>query len=220
MNLKKKMLFLMSAVIFSALGSVLGQSALDLNFQGILTDIQGNSISNEQFDLSVQLRPESGHEVLFEFKSSTDTDEEGWFGYTISEISRFILRDGKFSETVVIQMEFLPNANTRWMKQGDDFMVTYKLEPTLVDNSTQLKITRMEGTELVVHTEDHLFAFKDQYPFAYLTGGFLVTDRPPVSNQSVDDLKQWVSPDEQDEAGAASRGVKGGFPAGGYYKKN
>jgi len=220
MNLKKKMLFMMSAVIFSALASATGQPAFDLNFQGILTDIQGNSISNEQFDLSVQLRPESGHEVLFEFNSSTNTDEEGWFGYTISEFSRFIMRDGKFSETVVIRMEFKPNANTRWMKQSDDFMVTYKLEPTLVDNSTQLKITRMEGTELVAHTEDHLFAFKDQYPFAYLTGGFLLTDRPPVSDQSVDDLKQWVSPDEQDEAGAASRGVKGGFPAGGYYKKN
>jgi len=218
MNLKKKMLFLMCTVIFTALGPVLGQPAYDLNFQGILTDIQGKSISNEQFDLSVQLRPESEQNVLFEFSSSTNTDEEGWFGFTISEISRFIMTDGKLSETVVIRMEFLPNTNTRWMKDGDDFMVTYKLEPILVDNSTQLRITRMEGTELVVHTEDHLFAFKDQYPFAYLTGGFLVTDRPPVSNQSVEDLQQWLSPDEDE--GAVSRGVKGGFPAGGYYKKN
>jgi len=78
----------------------------------------------------------------------------------------------------------------------------------------------MEGSELVVHTENHLFAFKDQYPFAYLTGGFLITDKPPVSTQSISDLQQWLLPVDQDEDGAPSRGVKGGFPAGGYYKKN
>ena len=220
MNLKKKKLFLFTATIVVALGSVLGQSTYDLNFQGVLTDIQGKSISSEQFNLSVQLRPESGQEVLFEFSSSTQTDEEGWFGYTISEISRFLLKDGKLSNTVVIRMEFLPNENTTWIKEGDDFMVTYKVEPLWIDNSIQLKITRMEGSELVAHTENHLYAFKDQYPFAYLTGGFLITDKPPVSAQSISDLQQWLSPDESDEEGAASRGVKGGFPAGGYYKKN
>jgi len=70
MNLKKKMLYIFSVLFFSALASALGQSAFDLNFQGILTDIQGNPIGNEQFDLSVQLRPESGQEVLFEIINS------------------------------------------------------------------------------------------------------------------------------------------------------
>jgi len=220
MNLNKKKLFLMSAAMIVALGTLLGQTTYDLNFQGILTDIQGNCINNEQFDLLVQLRPESEQEVLFEFRSSTKTDEEGWFGYPINDISRHIMEDGKISKTVVIRMEFLPNDNTKWIKDGDDFMVTYKVEPVEVDNSIQLKITRMEGSELVVHKENHLFAFKDQYPFAYLTGGFLITDNPPVGNQSIADLRQWLTPDDSDEDGAASRGVKGGFPAGGYYKKN
>ena len=121
-----------------------------MNFQGMLTDIQGNSISNEPFDLSVQLRAEAGQEVLFEFTSSTSTDEEGWFGFTISEISRYLLKDGELSESVVIRMEFLPNAETKWMRKGDDFMVTYAIAPVTVDNARQLKITRMEGTELVV----------------------------------------------------------------------
>ena len=220
MNLKKKKLFLFTAAIVVALGSVLGQTTYDLNFQGVITDIQGKSISSEQFNLLVQLRPESEQEVLFEFSSSTQTDQEGWFGYTISEISRFLVKDGKMSNTIVIRMEFLPNGNNTWIKEGDDFMVTYKVEPVLIDNSIQLKITRMEGSELVAHTENHLYAFKDQYPFAYLTGGFLITDQPPVSSQSISDLQQWLSPDESDDEGAASRGVKGGFPAGGYYKKN
>ncbi len=220
MNLNTKKLFIMIAAIVVALGTVMGQTTYDLNFQGVLTDIQGKSISNEQFDLSVQLRPESGQEVLFEFNSLSKTDENGWFGFPINEISSYILKDGKIANTVVIRMEFLPNENTTWIKEGDDFMVTYKVEPLWIDNSIQLKITRMEGSVLVAHTESHLFAFKDQYPFAYLTGGFLITDKPPVSENSIADLQQWLSPDESDEEGAASRGVKGGFPAGGYYKKN
>ncbi len=219
MNLKKKKLFLIEAILIATLGTVLGQSAYDLNFQGMLADIQGNNIKNEQFDLSVQLKPESGQEILFEFNSSISTDENGWFGFTISEISRYLLKGGEISETLVIRLEFLPNAGTKWMRKGDDFMVTYTLAPSKDDNSTQLKITRMEGTELVAHTEDHLYAFKDLYPFAYLTGGFVMTDQPPVSEQTIAEFQQWVSPDNQNEEGAASRGVKGGFPAGGYYKK-
>ena len=218
MNLQKK-LFLFSTSFVVVIGTAFGQPAYDLNFQGMLADIQGKSISNEPFDLSVQLKSESGQEIFFEFKSSTKTDEKGWFGFTISEISKFLLKSGEISETLVVRMEFLPNENTKWIRKGDDFMVTYTLSPALVNNLKQLKITRMEGSELIIHSEDHLFAFKDQYPFAYLTGGFLVTDQPPLSDQSIVDLRQWVSPDDQDDTGAASRGVKGGFPAGGYYKK-
>ncbi len=219
MNLNKKMLFLLSALMITALGSALGQPVYDLNFQGKLADIQGNSISNEQFDLSVKLKHESGQDVLFEFSSSTNTDENGWFGFTISEISRYLLKGSELSETLVVRMEFVPNDHTKWMREGDDFLVTYTLTPAVVNNVRQLKITRMEGSELASHSEDHLFAFKDQYPFAYLTGGFLMTDQPPVTEESIADLQKWLSPDGNDQDGAASRGVKGGFPAGGYYKK-
>ena len=219
MNLNKKQLFILPVAIIATIGTLIGQPTYDLNFQGMLADIQGNSISDEPFDLTVQLRPESGQDILFEFSSSTTTDEGGWFGFTISEISRYLLKNGQLSESVVVRMEFVPTENTKWMRKGEDFMVTYTVAPDKEQDSKQLKITRMEGSELVIHAEDNLYAFKDQYPFAYLTGGFLMTDKPPVTDQSVADLKQWLKPENHDGDRAASRGVKGGFPAGGYYKK-
>ncbi len=220
MNLKKITLIALTVLWGSAIGALQGQAVYDLNFQGILADIQGNDISNEGFDLSVQLKHETGQDILYEFSSVTFTDEEGWFGFTISEISRFLIENGQVSKPIVLRMEFLPNENTKWMRKGEDFMVTYTLTPSMDGNQLEIVINRMEGTELVLFSEDHLFAFKDQYPFAMLSGGFLITDQPPVSQESIAHLKQWISPDEDSEIGARSRGVKGGFPAGGYYKKD
>ncbi len=62
-------------------------------------------------------------------------------------------------------------------------------------------------------------AFKDQDPFGYLLGGFLITDQPPLKPESTGDLQQWLSPENQDAEGGTSRGVKGAFPKGGYQKK-
>ena len=121
---------------------------------------------------------------------------------------------------VIIRMEFLPSYGTSWMRKGDEFLVTYTLTPEQPDQTIHMKMTRMEGSDLVVHSEDHLYAFKDQYPFAYLTGGFVLTDQPPVSEESIADLRQWLSPSGQVERSEGSRGVKGGFPVGGYRKKN
>jgi len=219
MILKKSKIYLLIAVVLSAIGPLLGQPVYDLSFQGMLTDIEGDRIANESFDLTVRLKRVSGSETLFEFSSATNTDQEGWFGFNVSEISRF-LKDGEsFSDPVVIRMEFLPSSNTKWIKQGEDFVVHYTLLFRQSEQTVEMEITRMEGSKLLVHTEDHLYAFKDQYPFAYLTGGFLLTDQPPVGDQLINDLKQWLLPEEADEEGAASRGVKGGFPTGGYYRK-
>jgi hypothetical protein len=219
MNQKKNKIKLLIVVVFSAIGPLLGQPVYDLSFQGMLTDIEGNRIANENFDLTVQLKRVSGSETLFEFSSATTTDQEGWFGFTISEISRF-LKDGEtFSDPVVIKMEFLPNSTSQWIDQGGDFIVNYTLSSRHSNQTIEMEMTRMEGSKLMVHSEDHLYAFKDQYPFAYLTGGFLITDQPPVNSQLLNDLKQWLLPEEVDEEGAASRGVKGGFPTGGYYRK-
>lgn len=217
MNLTKKKLIVATAVLFTVLGLANGQSVFDLNFQGLLADIQGHGIGSEPFDLSVQINDPGDRSPLFEFTSSTHTDEKGWFGFTISDISRFIMVDGMFSKSAVIRMEFRPNENTKWLRKGDDFMVTYTLAPS-TDDTSPLKITRLEGTELMAVSDEHLIAFKDNHPFAYLTGAFLVTDETPVNPQSISDLKGWVAP-EGDEDGT-SRGVKGGFPTGGYHKKN
>ena len=104
------------------------------------------------------------------------------------------------------------------MQKGEDLMVTYTLTPTKRDDAIYLKMLRMEGSELTVHLEDHLYAFKDEYPFAYLTGGFLLTDTPPINKSSLDDLKQWMVP-EPTEKGSATRGVRGSFPKGSYRKR-
>ncbi|RPI43054.1 MAG: hypothetical protein EHM46_04485 [Bacteroidetes bacterium] len=211
---------LLTAWILSGFLSLAGQSSIDLTFQGLLSDIQGKRIANEKFELLLNVVSAADQTILWEALSSTGTDEEGWFSFSINGISAYLLENGKMSRPLVIQMSFLPGKGTRWLRQGDDFQVSYSLTPLMVEGEVRLKMTRTEGSELVTHTEDHLFAFKDQYPFAYLTGGFLVSDKPPISNGSVEDLQQWLSPDSEMEEDAASRGIKGGFPVGGYRKKN
>ena len=216
---KKNLIYFLIVVVFSALGPLLGQTVYDLNFQGVLTDIEGNRVANESFNLSVQLKQGSGSETLFEFSSATKTDPEGWFGFNISEISRFLKEGEPFLDPVLIKMEFLPNSSTTWIKQGGEFELSYSLVSQQSEQTQTLEMARMEGSKLTVHSEDHLHAFKDEYPFAYLTGGFLLTDQPPLSNELISDLKMWILPEESEEEGEASRGVKGGFPTGGYYRK-
>jgi hypothetical protein len=219
MNRIKNLSNLLIVLVFSTIGPLFGQSVYDLSFQGMLTNVEGDRISNESFDLNVQLKKASGSETLFEFSSTTGTDPEGWFGFNISEISRF-LKDGEsFSDPVVISMEFLPNSDTKWIKQGEDFVVNYTLLSRQSNQALEMEMTRMEGSKLLVHSEEHLHAFRDQYPFGYLTGGFLLTDQPPLSDQVINDLKQWLLPENTGEEGEVSRGVKGGFPTGGYYRK-
>ena len=206
-------------MVLSTVGPLLGQSVYDLNFQGLLNDIEGNRISNESFDLSVQLKKVSGTEILFEFSSTTLTDQDGWFGFNISEVSRFLKEGDPFADPVLISMEFLPNDNTKWLKKEDVFKLSYTLLSRQSNQTQEFEITRMEGSELMGHSENHLHAFKDKYPFAQLTGGFLLSDQPPLTDELIDNLKLWILPEESDNADAASRGVKGGFPTGGYYKK-
>lgn len=219
MNIIKKPITLIIAVLFTLGLSVVGQPAIELNFQGVLSDGMGEKISNETFDFTAKLMTaDPGKTELWKLSSSAQTDEEGWFSFSVPEISEYLMQDGNIQETIVIQLEFLPNDKTRWLRKGEDFMVAYTLTPTMKDNSIYLKMSRMEGSELTDHLEENLYAFKDEYPFAYLTGGFLLTDAPPLQSSSVDDLRQWISPDPTD-SGTSTRGVKGGFPQGGYRKK-
>lgn len=219
MTLKKKLICLFALVFAMSITSVMGQAVYDLYFQGVLSDIEGQRVVNESFNLRVEMKRVSGSETLFEFSSVAQSDEEGWFGFNISEISRFLSGDYPFSKPVLIKMEFLPNSSTKWMKPGEDFLLSYTLKSTSAEGEPSLEMTRMEGSKLQLHAEEHLHAFKDEYPFAYITGGFLLSDQNPLNQDLIKDLKRWIIPDESDEEGAASRGVKGGFPTGGYYRK-
>ena len=219
MNIIKKPITLIIAALFCLVFSAVGQPAIELNFQGVLSDGMGEKISNEPFDFTAKLMSaETGKTELWKCSSSAQTDEEGWFSFSVPEISQFLMQDSIIQETIVIHLEFLPNDKTSWLRKGEEFMVSYTLTPTMKDNSIYLKMSRMEGSELTDHLEENLYAFKDEYPFAYLTGGFLLTDAPPLHSNAVDDLRQWISPDPTD-SGASTRGVKGGFPQGGYRKK-
>jgi len=217
MNLIKSKSCFLIVLLFSVLAPLWGQSAYHMNFQGMLTDIEGKRISNDQFDLIIKLSLKSGQEALLETRSSLVTDDEGWFDFTIEEITSYMMKDGKRPSSLVISLEFLPNNNTRWIGPDEDFMVSYTLSAQQKENTLEMSIRRMEGSELIVHSEEHIFAFKDQFPFAYLTGGYLIADHPP-EQQLLEDLKTWMSPGEDEESEARSRGVKGGFPTGGYHR--
>ena len=201
------------------LASASAQYNYEMKFAGKLADIQGKAICNEAFNLSVQLTGEGDYNVLFKIDSSAISDDEGWFEFSISEISQYLLKEDGHTHPVAIKLEILPNEKTKWMKKGEDFMVSYTLKPANSGLNSQLTMTRLEGSTLSKHTEDHLLAFKDSEPFSYVLGGFLITDQPPMDDQSIDDLKQWLSPDDQDVKDPASRGVKGSFPSGGYKHK-
>ncbi len=219
MTLIKNKIWLLTVLACSTFGTVMGQAVYDLNFQGLLSDIEGKRIVNESFELKVQLKLVSGSETLFEFSSVSKSDEEGWFGFNISEFSGFLNENDPFSDPVLIRMEIVPSSGTKWIKPGEDFVLSYTLSSLIAEDQTSLEMTRMEGSKLMVHAEDHLHAFKDEYPFAYLTGGFLLSDQRPLAQELINDLKKWIVPEASDEEGEASRGVKGGFPTGGYYKK-
>ena len=218
MNLIKSKSGFLIVLLFSVLAPLWGQSDYHLNFQGVLTDIEGERICNDQFDLVVKLQYKSDQEILLELRNSITSDGEGWFNFDIEEISGYILKDGIPASPLLIKMEFLPNSNTRWIGQDEDFMVTYTLSAQQEENLLEVKISRMEGSVLIAHSEEHFYVFKDQYAFAYLTGGFLIADHHPAEEQLLEDLKIWISPAEDEESEAHSRGVKGGFPTGGYHR--
>ena len=219
MNLTKNKFYFLIVVFFWAFTTLSAQSAYHLNFQGMLSDIEGKKISNEHFDLKVQLKLKSNQEASFESLSSVSTDQEGWFAFNIEDISSYYLKDGLPGTPLVIKFEFLPNDLTKWIGQNEGFMVSYTLISHQRENKFELQITRLEGSSLMAHSEEHFYVFKDQMPFAYLSGGFLITDPYPPDNQLVEDLRTWITPSMEEEPEAASRGVKGGFPTGGNYRK-
>ncbi len=218
MNPIKAKYFFLIVLLFSILTTSRGQSVYHLNFEGMLSDIEGQRISNDQFDLVVKLQYESDQEVLYEIRKTLSSDKEGWFGFSIEEISAYILNDANQTSPLEINLEFLPNSNTIWLDQDGDFTVSYTISAQQKEDLPELKITRMEGSELIPHTEEDIYVFKDQIPFAYLTGGFLISRQSPPDKQMLEDLKTWISPSEDQEAASGSRGVKGGFPTGGYHR--
>ena len=217
MSLLKKWLVISGTLFICFVGSITGQTGYQLNFQGLLADIEGHAIIEDTFRLTIHLRGINDSENLFEHDSIVATDKEGWFAFTIDHVTKYMMSEDGTWKPILLQLEFNPDTHTEWLDQGSDFLVTYTLEPSKSAGAL-FQMTRMEGSSLEVYSETHLHAFRDLYPFAYLTGGFLITDQPPIDSLSVADLRQWLTPGELDEEDT-SRGIKGGFPVGGYRKK-
>ena len=219
MNLIKKVLPTFFTIAFGFMLSVSAQPKIEVNFQGLLTNSEGKVISGEPFNLVVKLlTAETSVSELWKFDTATASNEEGWVSFVIPDISGYLIKGEELQGSLVISLEFLPASGSSWIGEGENFFLSYTLTPTLREDGIHLRMSRLEGSELTVHQENNLFAFKDEYPFMYLTGGFLLTDNPPLDQQSVDDLHQWITPDP--EEGSATRGVKGGFPQGTYRKKD
>ncbi len=66
MKMVRHKLSLLILILCCILAPLRGQSASHLNFLGLLTDIEGRRITNEQFDLKVQLKQKTDQSVLFE----------------------------------------------------------------------------------------------------------------------------------------------------------
>ena len=207
MSLFKKQLLLSACCLVLAGAVCMAQPAVKMSFQGMLSDIQGNRITNEPFSLSVSILSVKSEEVLWQENSIAVTNDEGWFGFEIRDVSPYLEKEGMLTQAASIKIGFMPTEQTRWMRTGEDFLVSYTLNPSINNDSIQFNIMRMEGSELTAHTEKHLYAFKDQYPFAYLTGGFVLTDKS--MDDVVDNLQQWISPVKEVDEGGATRGVKG-----------
>ena len=209
--------FLLLSIISSA--GILAQPVIELRFQGLLTDGNGQRITGDSFEMTVKLTNAApGQTELWKESKRIQSDEDGWIAFTIPDVAPYIMNNGNPGEAVVISLECLPNNQTRWLGKGEDFMVSYTLTPSKKGNEIHLKMTRMEGSELTDHFQDNLSVFKDEYPFAYLTGGFLLSDTPPVNESYTEDLKEWIAPSGSDEK-TATRGIRGGFVVGGNKKK-
>ncbi len=219
MKMLRHKLILLILILCCTLSSLRGQDASHLVFVGLLTDMEGSRITNEQFDLRVELKQKRDQSLLFKSTGSVFSDQEGWFESTIENFSGDLPGDGSAGSPLVLVLEFLPNEHTEWIDKDEDFRVSYTLSPFQGENRVKMEIKRQEGSELMEHLEEHFSVFKDQFPFAYLTGGILLSDHYPADKQLLEDLKIWISPSEEEESEAKTRGVKGGFPTGGYHRK-
>ena len=213
MNLIKKVIPIMCTMAFGFMLSLAAQPKIELS------NSDGEAITEEPFNLVVKLLTAGATDSeLWKQEIQSTSDADGWVGFVIPDISAYLIKGEELQGALVISLEFLPASGSKWIKQGENFYLSYTLTPTLREDGIHLRMSRLEGSELTMHQENNLFAFKDEYPFMYLTGGFLLTDNPPLDGQSVDDLHQWITPDPDD--GTATRGVKGGFPQGTYRKKD
>ena len=206
-------LFIALIMVLSVI-PVISQGSLQLNFQGMMKDINENIIREDEFDLSVKVLEEPSGKTLWESKYSMKTDNNGWFGFEIDEFESFF--KGEQKEELTVHFGLFPTERSRWIEKDSDFMVTYTIKKVIRNDSLLFTITRLEGTELLFSQFEDVLFFNDSFPFAYLLGGFMLSVNTTDANLS--NLRSVISGDDPAPEEVRSRGMKGGFAVGGYRK--
>lgn len=192
------------------------QETLSLNYEGVLKDIEENTIQEDEFELIVNVLSVPDGKTLWEKTYQAKSDMEGWFGFEIEEFNSLFGTDNG-SASVEVHLGFFPMPDSRWIDQGSDFLVSYTIKRHQTEDSLVFEINRMEGSVLSFSQYNDVLFFQDTYPFAYLQGGFMIAmDNTEANLSSLRDIISGVA--EGKEKSARSRGLKGGFAVGGYRK--
>ena len=211
---------IIALLLFTTMFSGYSQGSVRLNFEGIMKDIEENRIAEDEFKLLINVISNPSGDILLEKSHTLLTDKQGWFGFDIGEFDRFFSMDQSGTSTIFINLELIPTRNSKWIEQGRNFPVSYKILKVTKSDSLLFEIARMEGSraeELRFSNLDDMLFFRDTYPFGYLQGGFMIS--LDLSSEKLAILRNIIDEDS-DASGEAtkSRGVKGGFAVGGYRK--
>lgn len=192
------------------------QDNISLHFQGVMKDIEENLIKNDKFKLTVNVLDAPAGTTLWEKSLQVTTDEEGWFGFGMEEFDRLFGDEQSGSAKVSVHLGLFPLPESKWIEQGNDFLVSYTITRIIGNDSILFTITRMEGSKLQTVQQEHLLFFSDSYPFAYLQGGFILTS--DNTSENIEALQSIIKGDAAGSEAARSRGIKGSFAVGGYRK--
>ncbi len=207
---------LIPTIILLALPLFLCAQQTHLKFQGLLSDFHKDPIANESFSLSIELIPAKSPTAVWSNTIACSSSETGWFGFDIENMEKWLSEEQGHDIKMVLL--FRATEPTGWIKEGEDFELSYTFKASQSAGLNAIVITRTDGAELIKHGEDDFAAFKDSYPFGYITGGFMLSQVPLDQERANADLREWIIPGKSPEG--PSRAVKGGFHSGGYRKRN
>ncbi|MEX0988561.1 MAG: hypothetical protein WD052_13870 [Bacteroidales bacterium] len=204
--------------------TVNAQSPVTILFNGVLTDIEDTSISNDTVNIDFTIIS-SDEEPLFNKKITVPTTAAGEFMADFTNLPElFNSSANRQLVDIVVVMNSVNGAS--WMDQKD-FMVKYHFEKL---GNEEYSITRFEGQTMEHYDMHPLWDFNDVYPFGYLNSRFMISFSTELSdpNSIIAILDDIPVPEEVYEEAAPApmaappppqRGVKGGYAVGGYKKK-
>jgi hypothetical protein len=210
-NLQK---YLLLCLLFLSLNllDIQAQGTIQLHFEGQMMNISQEAIKSDEFKLVIKIREGMSREAIYELRILKKTDQEGWFGFTIGDFHELLYKDQ--ASVLTVDLEFYPTPESHWIEQGEDFIVKYDLKKVIRNDSLLIEIERIEGSKgpkLEFFASGERLYFYDTYPFAYLQGGFAFTF---MELNDTGKLRSYISGENE----VKSRGIKGGFPVGGYRK--